>query len=121
MQWLSWVAQNIQRHNQDVFLIENMQPSWLTDRRHRWAYFLASRLIGGLIVGFDSGLSAGLGIDLIVLAMKGLRGGLLFIQQVLFGFLQLSSVRLAIGLVSGLFGGLSVGLIDLIRNKSEGN
>jgi hypothetical protein len=31
--WLSWLAHNMQRHGQSIFLIEQMQPSWLDNVR----------------------------------------------------------------------------------------
>jgi DNA polymerase III delta prime subunit len=49
--WLSWLAQRMIEHNQSIFLIEQLQPGWLLSRTWRWVYTLASRLIGGLIVG----------------------------------------------------------------------
>src|SRR6188474_84931 len=49
-QRLSWLARNMQKHNQEVFLIEGLQPSWLLERRWQWAYFFASRLVNGLLV-----------------------------------------------------------------------
>jgi len=50
-QWLSWLARNMYKHNQDVFLIEDLQPSWLNMRSWQWAYFLASRMIGAVALG----------------------------------------------------------------------
>ncbi len=38
----------MQKHGQTVFLIEQLQPSWLPARMQRSAYVLASRLIEGL-------------------------------------------------------------------------
>lgn len=49
IQWLAWLAQNMKQHSQKVFLIEQLQPSWLATRWQRWTYVLGSRLIGGLI------------------------------------------------------------------------
>jgi hypothetical protein len=40
---LSWLAQQMVRHAQSVFLVEQMQPSWLPNRRQRWIYALTSR------------------------------------------------------------------------------
>jgi hypothetical protein len=50
-QWLSWLARKMSHHNQSVFYIERIQPSWLTSRRWRWLYLLISRLITGFIGG----------------------------------------------------------------------
>jgi WD40 repeat protein len=51
--WLSWLAQNMALHSQSVFLLENLQPNWLTPGRERWMYFFASRLLG--VFGTSSG------------------------------------------------------------------
>jgi hypothetical protein len=45
--WLGALARGIQRHGQTVFLIEQLQPSWLPARIERCAYVLASRLLEG--------------------------------------------------------------------------
>ncbi len=47
---LSWLARNMRRHNQEVFLIEGLQPSWLSARLWQWIYSLGSRLIGVLLL-----------------------------------------------------------------------
>jgi eukaryotic-like serine/threonine-protein kinase len=47
---LSWLARNMQRHNQEVFLIEGLQPTWLSSGRWHWFYFLTSRLPGVLVI-----------------------------------------------------------------------
>jgi eukaryotic-like serine/threonine-protein kinase len=41
----------MQQHQQSVFMIEQLQPSWLANSRERVVYTLASRLIVGLIYG----------------------------------------------------------------------
>jgi MFS family permease len=46
--WLSWLAGQMNRHSQDVFLIEQIQPSWLPSRGWRWVYLLAAWLLNGL-------------------------------------------------------------------------
>ena len=80
-QRLSWLARNMQRHNQDVFLIEGLQPSWLQTHGWQWIYVFTSRILSVLILGL--------------------------------GFA-------ALGLIStwpriGLFIGLSIGFIDVLR------
>ena len=49
-QRLSWLAQNMQRHNQDMSLIEGLQPSWLSTHQLQWLYIIASRLIIGMMI-----------------------------------------------------------------------
>lgn len=46
--WLGALARGLQQHGQTIFLIEQLQPSWLPRRAQRSAYVLASRLIEGL-------------------------------------------------------------------------
>jgi eukaryotic-like serine/threonine-protein kinase len=46
---LSWLAKKMDEHGQTVFLIEQLQPSWLASRRQRWSYVLSSRFICGII------------------------------------------------------------------------
>ncbi len=48
---LAWLARQMQTHNQTIFLIEAMQPSWLPSQRWRWFYILFSRIVGGFIFG----------------------------------------------------------------------
>ena len=31
--WLAWLAQGMQQHGQTIFLIEQLQPSWLSTRQ----------------------------------------------------------------------------------------
>ncbi|MBI1878418.1 MAG: hypothetical protein HYR94_09360, partial [Chloroflexi bacterium] len=56
---LTWLARQMSRHNQTIFLIEQLQPSWLSSRRWSWAYILSSRLIGMLMIGLMVGLIMG--------------------------------------------------------------
>lgn len=50
-QWLSWLARNLQNHNQEMFLIESLEPSWLQTRLWDALYFLVSRFVSGLMIG----------------------------------------------------------------------
>lgn len=49
--WLSWLAWQLNRHNQALFLIENLQPSWLRSRRWQGAYLFGTRLFAGVVAG----------------------------------------------------------------------
>jgi eukaryotic-like serine/threonine-protein kinase len=49
--WLGALARGLQRHGQTIFLIEQLQPSWLPTQRERSVYVLASRLCEGLSFG----------------------------------------------------------------------
>ena len=54
--WLRWLARGMQQHGLTVFLIEQLQPSWLNTRGQRLIYILGSRMIFGLIFGLIVGL-----------------------------------------------------------------
>jgi hypothetical protein len=79
--WLSNLARGMVEHEQSVFYIEKLQPTWLGDGRWRRYYRLLIGLSGGLISGLIFGL------------IFGLVGGLIF------------------GLGDGLIGGLASGLV----------
>ncbi len=55
--WLKWVARNMWRHNHTLFLLEQLQPSWLSDSTQRFVYLLSSRVIA---------MTSFLGISLLV-------------------------------------------------------
>jgi len=71
-QRLAWLAQNMQKHNQEVFLIEGLQPSWLLTNRWQWVYVIVSRLVSGL--GIALGLQQVFQMN--ILLMIGLSIGL---------------------------------------------
>jgi hypothetical protein len=48
--WLAWLAQNMTEHNQTIFLVEQIQPSWAPTSGWRWFYIILSRLFGGWII-----------------------------------------------------------------------
>lgn len=50
--WLSWLSPGMNHHNQGIFLIEQLQPSWLPRRSWRRLYMS----LAGLITGFAGGL-----------------------------------------------------------------
>ncbi len=54
--WLSWLARGMQKHGQTVFLLEQLQPSWLGSHRQQLAYAVASRLAGSLLFGLACGV-----------------------------------------------------------------
>ena len=49
-QWLIWLAQKMFHHNQTVFLIEQLQPSWLPTAGLRWLYLLGYRLVEAVAI-----------------------------------------------------------------------
>jgi eukaryotic-like serine/threonine-protein kinase len=49
---LSWIATRLLGRSQTMFLIEDLQPSWLSTRAQRWAYLTGNSLVLGLLMGF---------------------------------------------------------------------
>lgn len=47
--WLAWLAWQMKKHNQALFLIEQLQPSWLPSRGWQEVYIFGSRLFAGLV------------------------------------------------------------------------
>ncbi len=75
MKWLSWLARGMKTHGQTVFLIEGLQPDWLSADSRR-LYRVAIKLIFGLVVGLVGGLAFGLVGGLAVGLFSGLAIGL---------------------------------------------
>jgi predicted lipid-binding transport protein (Tim44 family) len=69
--WLYWTAKNMQKHDQTIFLIENLQPSWLNNNLEKTFHSIVSLLIAGLIGGLIFGLIYGLIGGLIYGLIKG--------------------------------------------------
>lgn len=61
VKYLSWLARKLPQHNMNVFLVEQMQPSWLPTLRRRRTYILSH----GLVVGFVAGIILSLFLALI--------------------------------------------------------
>lgn len=49
--WLAWLARKMEQHNQTVFLLEQLQPSWLPRPGQQRAFILTSRLLDGFSLG----------------------------------------------------------------------
>ncbi|MCB0209662.1 MAG: NACHT domain-containing protein [Anaerolineae bacterium] len=114
---LAWLARNMQRHNQEVFLIEGLQPSWLSARLWRIIYILTSRLGGalffGLFFGLLFGLSMGSSSVLVLPIYYGRNYGLMV--NLISGIIGGMTTGLILGLLFGLSGGLSSSFIDVLR------
>ncbi len=50
-QQLVWLARQMQQHNQSIFLIEQLQPSWLANGRSRWRYLFWAHTIMPAFLG----------------------------------------------------------------------
>lgn len=49
--WLVWLAQKMSEQGQSVFLLESLQPSWLSGRPYRWSYLILTRMLLGGFIG----------------------------------------------------------------------
>lgn len=49
--WLGWLARQMVDHSQSLFLVEQLQPSWLPARRQRWLYMLMTGFLAGAVGG----------------------------------------------------------------------
>jgi len=141
--WLMFLARQMQRHDQTVFSVENLQPAWLS-RRGRFLYHACLglfRALGmGLLVGLLAELLAGLLGHLPTVPIGGLVGGVgiglvtgptgVLMREVVRGLdagghsaeaLTWSWKRAWSGLVAGLAGGLVLGLVvGLVAGVSLG-
>ena len=116
--WLSWLAGKMREHSQWVFLVEELQPSWLGTRAKRLAYgtvaALGLALTFALIVGLETTGVASPGGSIGFAAFSGATGGLSILLGVALGCWSESPLKNAVtsGLIAGLSTGLIIGLIS---------
>jgi len=87
--WLTWLAQEMKRHNQTVFYLEGVQLDWLPQGwLHPVYYTLVCSIVGlifgllfGLIAWLILGLAAGPATGLVGALISGLGARLLFKQE----------------------------------------
>ncbi|WP_316967693.1 NACHT domain-containing protein [Candidatus Methanocrinis alkalitolerans] len=130
--WLSWLARKMSEHNQTVFMIERMHPSWLDTKAQMRLYSMIIDLVGGLRFGANSGLWVGLIVGFWIVWLSfgpivGLFVGIILgiiVGEIVTAILGLDdgedreieldedrgNFGLIVGLIVGLFVGLSVGL-----------
>jgi eukaryotic-like serine/threonine-protein kinase len=119
--WLSWLAANMRKHSQSVFLVEGLQPSWLVTRVQRAAYGTVAALSFGVVSGLSYALNSGVSHGLSYGPSWSWIFGLIVFAGVALGCWSESSVKngfmsgLIIGLffllIGGLISGLTCGLI----------
>jgi hypothetical protein len=97
--WLTYLATQLQRQQQTIFAVEDLQPAWLPERfrsRYRWSMPLVYGLTFGLLFGPIFGIGFGFAYGLIYKTIAKLIFGLVF--------------GLIVGLVGGFVGGLIFGV-----------
>ena len=109
LQWLSRLAWSMARESQTIFLIERLQPSWLSSLHQRWGYRLGVVLVVSLIVGVVLWLVDSWLIDFLSQGSISERTQEIVLQSGAPDWLWLahdSIARAAIGLVAGSVIGL---------------
>jgi hypothetical protein len=102
--WLYWLAQNMTRQSLTVFLIERIQPNWLSSHRQRFLYTIVVMLIVGLPIGSLIGIGAGFPVQLFDEDI----GRILSLGA---GLATILAIWLAVNRVFGLIGGIIVGFV----------
>ncbi|KAA3661459.1 MAG: NACHT domain-containing protein [Chloroflexi bacterium] len=87
--WLSWLAAEMYKHNQTLFFLEGLQPSWLKRPLQRSFVKRLQRLLGGIIgaVGVGAGLLGLLLSGWDVLVIGGLIGLVTVVITAIFGII----------------------------------
>lgn len=94
--WLRWLAEQLIKHDETDFYLEDMQPNWLINPQQKLKLWIGVGLMGGV----GGGIVVGLAVGLVV----GLVGG--------------SEVGVRYGLGIGLGFGLGFGLVVALRSFS---
>lgn len=96
--WLIWLAHNMQKRSQSIFLIERIQPNWLSTKKAKFLYSLLFSLsfggIGGLLIGMIFWLTV----------------GVLF--QNIWGFILAASLALFYALMGSTWASLTIGKVS---------
>ena len=109
LHWLSWLAQQLSQASQTVFMIEQIQPTWLPKNFQRLIYSVGVSLTVGLTAAvfhvgpLSSVFEGGKGL------IEGLIGGL--IAGLFYGLLGGLIIRWLSGIVARLATGLTLGLL----------
>lgn len=85
--WLGFLARNMQSHGQSMFLLEQLQPSWLTNERQIVTYRMLSR---AAMYGALAGL----------LCIDGNSMGKIGLSDILYGLLWIAGMPIGIALLS---------------------
>ena len=105
--WLSFLASQLQKHNQPVYYIESMQLSWLSSKEQIWYRFVIGFFIGsifGLISGSIFGTGVGILVGLLVSLIAGITPKNIETTDSIQWSWGKSKQALLIGLMAGLLG-----------------
>ncbi|NEQ51953.1 MAG: NACHT domain-containing protein [Leptolyngbya sp. SIO3F4] len=121
--YLIWLAKQLEHISETEFLIEGLQPFWLSSPKQKRLYRLLVWLAITLVIGTISGVIIGLRHGLMQGLVKGLISGLIFglffgldtldikyVEKLQWSFRELIGGLIG-GLIVGLIGGSIIGLI----------
>ena len=127
--WLAWLADRMIWHGHTIFLVEQLQPSWLPSWSSRYFYVIASRL-GGIFTHWLVGLLWGALVAFVICAGIGAIIGFMYFElpyQAVIGPI----IGLVLGVIYALFiicitfilsmwaiiiiCGITLGIIDSLR------
>jgi eukaryotic-like serine/threonine-protein kinase len=60
LKWLKWLAQKMLQTDQTMFMLEQIQPTWLLTNTQKWLYYLGIMIIVAFPISVFWGLSVGL-------------------------------------------------------------
>jgi hypothetical protein len=117
-EWLAWLARKMTRHNQTVFLVEKLQPSWLPSRLWQWLYLLITWLVTGLYSGILMWLFLLLLHEVVPWPenLSGLMARLENVHVAQAAFLSIMMSNLFLGLLVGVINGI---FYEGRRNQEE--
>jgi MFS family permease len=106
--WLAWLARQMKRHNQTVFLVEQLQPSWLPSRLWQWMYLAITWLVTGLYGGMIMWLLLLLLREIVPWPnnLSGLMTRLVDMKVAPAAFLSIILSNLVLGLLVGIINGI---------------
>jgi hypothetical protein len=61
--WLGSLARGMDKSGQAIFMVELLQPGWLSSELSRWGYWLGTRSLPALLLGLLFALTAEVGAD----------------------------------------------------------
>lgn len=121
--WLGWVANNLVQHDQNVFLIERMRPSWFPTAGYQRLYRFCEGAGVGVIAGIGTALVYGLRTFLPNTPHQGIGQAVLGYNEFSTWMAQHTSLALApvlwllmlcaLGTAAGILSGVGAGMIAL--------
>ncbi|MEM7536830.1 MAG: hypothetical protein AAF639_31915 [Chloroflexota bacterium] len=83
--WLGWLADNLADHDQAVFALDTLPPSWLRSQSQRWSYIAATWLLWlfgiALPAAMVANLFAGLEGAVVAGAIASILGGPIWVRR----------------------------------------